>query len=200
MTAVDDSSAIEAPASNPFLRGRARIRRVIRMAEHLFAVIGLCFVVYYLCFEVIAMTSDSMAPALQGTSFESGDRLLVEKVSGWFRRPRRWEIYYYYNTEGTPVAKRIVGLPGERISIRDKHVYINGKEVSPPDHLKHLKYYTFGNAAAGREVDCGMGYYMLGDDSRDSYDSRFLGPVPRKDFRGRVWCALWPTDRFGFVK
>jgi signal peptidase I len=182
------------------LHRRSRLRKVIRWTEHLFAVIGVCFVVYHLCFEVIVMTSDSMAPALQGTSFECGDRILVEKISGWFRKPKRWEIYFYYNSEGTPVAKRVVGMPGEKVSIKNKTVYLNGKEAHPPDYLEHLKYYTFGNVAAGREVDCGAGYYVLGDDSRDSYDSRFLGPVPPKDFRGRVWLVLWPFERFGSVR
>jgi len=174
-------------------------RRVLRWAEHVLAGIGLCFLVYHLCFEVTVMTTDSMAPALRGTSYENGDRILVEKVTSRLRAPRRWEIYFFYNEEGTAVAKRIVGLPGEKISIKDKRVCINGAPIDIPGPLKDRKYYPFGNLSTGREVDCGPGYYVLGDDSRDSYDSRFVGPIKRDQLRGRVWCILYPFSRFSFL-
>jgi len=172
----------------------------MRWAERFFAVLGVCFLIYHVCFELTAMTTDSMAPTLRGTSYKNGDRILIEKVSAWFRRPRRWEIYFYYNADGMPVAKRIVGLPGEIVSLKDKKIYIDGKLSDPPDDLKNLTYYAFGNLSAGREVNCEQGYYVLGDDSRDSYDSRFLGPVSRQEFRGRAWCVVWPISRFGMVR
>jgi signal peptidase I len=168
------------------------IRICLRWAERVFAIIGLSFVVYHLGFELTIMTSGSMAPALQGTSYENGDRILVEKVTGRFRSPKRWEIYFLYDAEGTPVAKRIVGLPGERISIKGTSVYINGVEMRPPQRLQSLKYYPLGNLARGHEVECGNNYFVLGDDSQDSYDSRFLGPVTSSQLRGRAWCILWP--------
>jgi signal peptidase I len=146
------------------------------------------------------MTSGSMSPALQGTNYESGDRIVLEKVTGRFRAPKRWEVYFFYNEEGTPVAKRIVGLPGERISVKKDRVYVNGQQISVPERLRYLKYLAAGNVAAGREVDCGKDYYVLGDDSGDSYDSRFTGPVAGERFRGRVWYILWPKSRIGFVQ
>lgn len=178
---------------------RRRTRKLLRWTEHVLAGIGLCFLVYHLCFEVTVMTTDSMAPALLGTSYDNGDRILVEKVTRCFRAPRRWEIYFFYNEEGTPVAKRVVGLPGEKISIKDKRVCINGVPINLPARLKDRKYYPFGNLSAGREVDCGPGYYVLGDDSRDSYDSRFVGPIKKHQLRGRVWCILYPFSRFSFL-
>src|ERR1700751_3778011 len=98
-------SASKATASVP----RHGWRRVFRWIEHLFACIGLCFVVFHLCFQFTVMTSDSMAPALNGTSYENGDSILLEKISGHLRAPRRWEIYFFYDTDGNPVAKRVVG-------------------------------------------------------------------------------------------
>lgn len=141
-----------------------------------------------------------MSPALQGTSYMNGDRVLMEKVTGWFRPPRRWEIYFFYNSEGTSVAKRIVGLPGEKIAVRNNRIFINGAEIPPPETLRANKYYAVGSLTDGKEVDCGQNYFTMGDDSQDSYDSRFLGPVERTDFRGRAWLILWPWSRAGFVK
>lgn len=146
------------------------------------------------------MTSDSMAPALQGTSYENGDRIVLEKVTSWFRSPRRWEIYHFYDAEDTPVAKRIVGMPGERISITNNWIYINGKELPRPPQLQEQKYFPYGHLAGGREFDCGDAYFVLGDDSRDSLDSRFMGSVTGDRFRGRVWFVVWPLSRLGFVR
>ncbi len=175
-------------------------RRVLRWMEHVLAISGVCFIVCHLCLELTVMTSESMAPALLGTTYENGDRILLEKITGRFRAPRRWEIYFYYDTDGNPVAKRVVGLPGETISIRANEVCINGIPLSRPEQLRSLKYFGYGNLAHGRQVDCGQDYFMLGDFSRDSYDSRFTGLVARKRFRGRVWCIVSPRAHAGFVK
>ena len=73
---------IPAPDTAVAPRARTTARKVLRWTEHLLAAIGLCFVVYHFGFEMTAMTSDSMAPTLQGTSYENGDRILLEKVTG----------------------------------------------------------------------------------------------------------------------
>lgn len=187
--------AIATPEVKP-----TRVRRLLRWAEHLFATIGLCFVIYHFCFELTVMTSDSMAPALKGTSFENGDRILLEKFTAWFRAPKRWDIYFFYDTEGNPVAKRIVGLPGEKISITNYQVCVNGVPLPRPKELKPVKYYPYGSLANGREVDCGQEYFMLGDASIDSFDSRYTGLVNKERFRGRVWCIISPRAHAGFVK
>jgi len=176
------------------------VRSIVRWAERLLAIIGLCFVIYHFCFELTVMTSDSMAPTLSGTSYQNGDRILLEKITGRFRAPKRWEIYFYYDTDGNPVAKRVVGLPGEKISIRTNEICINGTPLSRPEKLQSLNYFGYGSLANGRQVDCGQDYFMLGDSSRDSYDSRYTGLVARERFRGRVWCIVSPRAHAGFVK
>src|SRR6266567_2110617 len=130
---------------------RSRLSKLLRWGERMLAVAGLCFVLWHLCFELVVMTTDSMSPTLRGTSYQNGDRIVVEKVTRWFRSPRRWEIYFLYDAEGTPVAKRIVGLPGERISLKENRICANGKEVPRPAQLKSLNYYAYGNLSGGRE-------------------------------------------------
>lgn len=175
------------------------IRQIARWCEHVLACVGLLFVIYYGGFELIVMTSDSMTPTLQGTNYENGDRILLERVTSWFRAPRRWEIYHYFDPEGTPVTKRIVGLPGEKISLRKGAIYIDGKELVRPPELNQVKYLSYGCLAANREVDCKDGYFMLGDASIDSYDSRFTGIISGDQFRGRVICIVAPWKRTGIV-
>lgn len=192
------------PAPNPLITPAANKRSlgrwIFRWAERLLACVGLCFIVYHLCFELTVMTSDSMTPALNGTSYENGDSILLEKISSRFRAPRRWEIYFFYDSEGNAVAKRVVGLPGERIAIKTNEILINGIPLERPKNLQGNKYFGYGSLANGHVVDCGNGYFMMGDASADSFDSRYTGLVTRDRFRGRAWCILWPSAHAGFVK
>src|SRR5690348_1968440 len=120
-------------------------RRGFRWVERLLACVGLCFIVYHLCFESTVIISDSMAPALNGTSYENGDSVLLEKSSSRLRAPRRWEIYFFYDSEGNAVAKRVVGLPGEKIAIRTNEIFINGIPIQRPKNLLHNKYFGYGS-------------------------------------------------------
>ena len=93
--------------------------------------------------------------------------------------------------------KRVVGLPGDRLSIRNGHVIRNGS--SEPD-----RYIV---QCAG-DADCSFPqtitvprgeYYMMGDNRPDSEDSRFWGPVPRAWIIGKAFLTYWPPDRIGFL-
>ena len=111
----------------------------------------------------------------------------------------RWEVVNFRSTDGQLVAKRVVGLPGEVISLSEQRPVINGSIVPFPRQLEFLEYYAFGKLSRGREVSCGDGYFVLGDWSNDSADSRYDGPVPIDRIRGRAWLIVWPPSRFGFV-
>ena len=176
------------------------LRHGLRWGEHLLAIIGAVLIVYHLCFELSVMVSPSMSPTLQGTSRDNGDWVLTEKISYWFREPRRWEIVRFDLEDYTPVMKRVVALPNESVTIRTNHIRINGESVVRPDSITNLTYYSYGNLSHGRPVPCNHGYYVLGDDSRDSQDSRFEGAIPAKKIQGRAWLRVWPLKRFGRVK
>jgi len=181
----------------PSTRGWLRIG--FRAIERFLAVIGLCALIYFTCFDLTVIASGSMAPALQGDNAATGDRILFEKVTRRFSSPRRWEIHQFRTPEGITAAKRIIGLPGERISLRNGVLHINGAPVPIPSQLAYLRYYPLGNLAAKNEVACGSGYYVLGDDSRDSNDSRYEGVLTANRFTARAWLILGP-NRFGFVR
>ena len=186
------------PTVRPRLRPRLRI--ALRALERLLAVVGLCALLRYACLDYAIIVSGSMAPALRGENTVTGDRVIFEKITRHLRAPRRWEIHQFYTPEGVLVAKRIVGLPGETVSLLDGVLHIDGAPLPLPPELGHLRYFAYGNLAQDREVDCGAGYYVLGDDSRDSVDSRFNGPVARKDFLGRAWYVIAPAAHRGFVR
>lgn len=175
------------------------LRRLFRALEHGFAVVGVLFVVYYAAFDLAVVTSPSMSPTLKGEGREGSDRVLTEKVSYWFRGPRRWEVVTFLNKEGEQRMKRAVGLPGETVSFARDELVVNGARVARPESLASLQYYPYGNLHGGATVPCRDGYYVLGDDSRDYDDSRYNGPVGQDAIIGRAWLVVWPPARLGFV-
>ncbi|MGB0580622.1 MAG: signal peptidase I [Limisphaerales bacterium] len=186
--------------SPPTNRLWGALRHGLRWGEHLLAVIGAVLIAYHLCFELSVMVSPSMSPTLQGTKRENGDWVLTEKITYWFREPRRWEVVRFNLDDYTPVMKRVVALPKETITIKTNNITINGESVLRPDSITNLTYYSYGNLSSGRPVPCDWGYYVLGDDSRDSQDSRFEGAIKPDKIQGRVLLRVWPLNRFGWVR
>ena len=125
-----------------------------------------------------------MAPTLQGTRTDTGDRVLTERISYWFRSPRRWEVITFTTKEGEKRMERVAALPGENVQMPESgELLVSGQRVDPPPSLDR-KYLRYGNLLDGKPVPCGDGYYVLGDDLKDSEDSRFDGVVAPRSVMG----------------
>ena len=93
-----------------------------------------------------------MAPTLRGHDWQSGDLVLTERVSYWFRRPHRWEVVTFRTNDGVQVMKRVIGLPGEHVQMRrDGQILIDGRAVERPAEL-HVIRYLPQRQLDGREV------------------------------------------------
>ena len=93
--------------------------------------------------------------------------------------------------------KRVVALPGDRLSIRAGHVYRNGAREKDPYVVR-----CGGTGACNfpHTITIPRGdYYMMGDNRPDSDDSRFWGPVPKAWIIGKAFFTYWPPDRIGFL-
>jgi signal peptidase I len=77
---------------------------------------------------------------------------------------------------------------------------VDGHPTRRPPTLASIEYLRYGNLAEGKAVSCGDGYFVLGDDSRDSDDSRFLGPVAPSEIVARPWIIVAPAGRRGWVQ
>ena len=113
-------------------------------------------------------------------------------------------------TEGIPglpqdqiYVKRIVGMPGERLEIRDGSVFANGVRLTERDGIPPIHYMTREavdrgdrTSSASYEVDK-EGYFVVGDNLKNSLDSRYWGCVPRKNVYGKVTGIYYPFSRAG---
>ena len=93
--------------------------------------------------------------------------------------------------------KRVVGLPGDRIAIRNGHVYRDGVREDDPyiEPCGGAEACTFSGTITVPRGD----YYVMGDNRGESDDSRFWGPVPRAWIIGKAFFTYWPPDRIGFM-
>jgi signal peptidase I len=157
--------------------------------------------------------AQSMEPTLV-----PGQRVLVNRLAYLFGSPQRGNIVVFHpptsDTCAIPVpsdeacskslgkpasdyyVKRVIGLPGDRISIESGHPVINGRL------LVHEPYIT----PCGDGTACSMPqtiviprgeYFLMGDNRGDSDDSRFWGPIPESWIVGEVFATYWPPDRIG---
>lgn len=187
-------------------RGKRRGELVILI------VLALALALFIKTFLVQAffIPSGSMIPTL-----EVGDRVIVEKVSYRFREPRRGEVVVFRRPgveergglgqalreflQGLGIVqpdadidliKRIVGLPGETIEVRDGQVLVDGRPLEEPYAVEDVRDFPPRRIPEGE-------YFMLGDNRPNSDDSRFgLGTVPRENIVGRAVLVIWPPWNF----
>lgn len=159
--------------------------------------VGIFFFIYLLILRPHKIKGESMIPSLPDSEY-----LLTEKISYYRENPQRGDIVVFT----PPVSedeyiKRIIGLPGEIISLKNGKIYINEKELKE-DYLDS-SVYTDGSTflAEGAEYKIPEGkYFVLGDNRQHSYDSRNWGPITKKVISGRAWLIYWPPKNIGVVK
>lgn len=179
----------------------SRLKRVFAFAERCLAILGLVFLVFHSGFGVSEIVSPSMSPTLEGEAGEpDNDWFLFETVSVKFAPPPRRKLVVFTSNEGTQVAKRVMGFGGERLRVHDGDLEVDGR-LEPVDGVRYLragKLRPRQDPRGATEVPAGT-LFVLGDDSKDSWDSRFFGGLERKQWKGRVVGVVWPPSRWSWL-
>ncbi len=142
---------------------------------------------------------ESMVPTLH-----DGDELFVEKVTRYFGAIHRFDIitvdtHWVETDHPNRVIKRVIGLPGEEVELKDGKVYINGQELDQPFLDPQLK--TVARDLRFSKLKLGENeYYVLGDNRNNSTDSRYYGPVPQSAILGKLLVRFYPFDSMGVPK
>jgi signal peptidase I len=154
--------------------------------------------------------SASMEPTLHcaepapGCQARFSDRVLANRFVYHFTNPGRGDMVVFETTnrirqrcmEGGTFVKRIIGLPGETVVINgDGLVSIDGRPLDESDYLDPgRRGGTFGAWRMGEGQ-----YFLMGDNRRESCDSRTWGPLPEDRIVGKVFAVYWPPQRIGFA-
>ena len=163
------------------------------LAIILFAMLFARFINAYIIQETI-VNGSSMNPTL-----ENSDKLLIDKFAFKIGKLNRYDIVVFHHTDTSLYIKRIIGLPGERVTIRKGRVYINGRILDDDPLIKDNMHYA-GIAKNGVKVGKNE-YFVLGDNRNNSYDSRYeqVGVIKKSSIIGKVWIRIFPFLKFGGI-
>lgn len=136
--------------------------------------------------------SGSMIPTIQ-----INDHVIVNKLSYYFTEPKRGDIVVFH--EDIDLIKRVIGLPGEVIDLKDGKVFIDGKPLEedyfyePMDtNIKGILDYPFKIPEHS--------YFVMGDNRNVSQDSRYIGPISKDKIFAKAGLRIWPLKSFGFLE
>jgi signal peptidase I len=151
--------------------------------------IAIAVLVRTFVFEPIRVDGDSMLPTLH-----SHQSLGVEKVSRYFGLPERGEIVIvHYPKSDDAFVKRVIGLPGETVEIRDSTVYINGEPLTE-DYTSGETYHDMAPVTVPEDS-----VFVMGDNRANSQDSRYVGSISRDMIIGRALFIIWPLNEIQWI-
>jgi signal peptidase I len=184
-------------------KAASRRRTVVEYAVLALVAISVALMVQAFLVKPYRIPSPSMEDTLL-----IGDRVLVDRLTWRFSEPERGDIVVFHPPSGGNVLiKRIVGMPGDELSLRDGLLYVNGHALDEPyirqtaDGPEPTEPFLNGLAWGLTEpyvVPQGS-YFMMGDNRTNSGDSRDFGPVARDQLVGQAFAMYWPPARIGGV-
>lgn len=163
---------------------------------------GLAAIIRFFFFTPIVVDGESMMPTL-----EHGDRMIVNKIGYNVGEPDRFDIIVFHAPEEKDYIKRIIGLPGDHIAYENDQLYINGEAVDEPylDEYKEevsgtlTEDFTIEEIINEKTIPEGT-VFVMGDNRRESKDSRIIGVVPEDEVIGSTNFVFWPVAEAGIVK
>ena len=163
-------------------------------------------------FQIYKIPTTSMVPVLV-----PGDKIFVSKLTygpkipftplriPGFRKPKRFDIVVFVppivSERNKAYIKRLIGLPGDKVELRDGNIHINGEMVVNPKIARNYYYNQGKYGIRGKEIIVPEGkYFFLGDNSISSKDGREWGFADAKDIIGKAVLTWWPPKRIAMLE
>ena len=197
------------PASGEPPAPRRRLGCALEIVETLVLTLVIYLVIHNFVAQPFEVQQESMMPTV-----DPGEYVLIDKLSPRFNDYERGDIVVFQPPEGfgqggVPFIKRVIGMPGDVVSLENGRVFVQQPGGSPvrleEPYVVHVidgsTAPTLPKDAEGTSswtVPTGS-YFVMGDNRPDSQDSRFFGVVDRELIVGRAWLRYFPLDRVGFV-
>ena len=164
----------------------------------LIIVVFILFGVFFI--QPVVVEGTSMLPQLH-----DGERLLVNKLVYYRIQSVSWGhiqrgdivVFWYPEDPEKSYVKRIIGLPGETVELRNGHVYIDGSELTE-SYLDTEHNQTLHDNSVTKVKE--HYYFVMGDNRDNSSDSRYWGLVPEKYIYGKAFFRYWKPEEIGFLK
>jgi signal peptidase I len=183
-------TAVEAAIATPteteaILKPQSNLLREIVETALLTAII---FLVVNAVIGRFRIESVSMQPNLW-----EGEYVIVDKVSYSLSSPQRGDIIVFEKIGQPDLIKRVIGLPGDTVEVRNAQVFVNDTALDEP-YVSNPPNYAFGPV----QVEPGR-YFVMGDNRSNSSDSHVWGTIPVDTIVGRAWIIYWPPPNWQIV-
>lgn len=172
------------PLDQPVPRRSNLLREIVETA----LLIAIIFLLVNTFIGRFRIESVSMQPNLW-----EGEYVIVDKVSYLLGAPQRGDIVVFEKPGQPDLIKRVIGLPGETVEVRNGQTYIDGVPIGEP-YLSQPPNYTL----PATTVEPGR-YFVLGDNRNNSSDSHIWGPLPLKNIIGKAVASYWPPRYWSVV-
>ncbi|GAB4551783.1 MAG: hypothetical protein OHK0023_19090 [Anaerolineae bacterium] len=194
MTVSAQTHISEETASEAKLRPTLRSRRAWwRDFGEIALMVTVIYTLVNLATARAVVEGNSMQP-----NFQTGQLVIVNRFAYFFSLPQRGDVVVLHNPRsatGDDLIKRLIGLPGEYIQIRDGRVYVNGVLLDEPYIERFCKTSCDGSWQIGPDE-----YFVLGDNRSSSHDSHSFGPIKRSLIVGQAWIRYFPIPDIAVIK
>lgn len=173
------------------------VRETLDWLKTILAALGIVLILHFFVFNLSTVEGHSMEPTL-----EDQEWLFVNKIAYLFVSPKLGDVVVLKDPEAdgngkaSYLVKRIVGLPGDTIEVRNHELYRNGVHIVEPYTDTAIEGVDYGPYVVQEGT-----YFLMGDNryAHASRDSRIFGSVPKSAFKGRADLILWPITKMNFL-
>jgi signal peptidase I len=208
MTYAPDATSDDGPRPEEGT-GRRSLGCLLEIVETLVLTLVIYLLIHNFIAQPFEVEQDSMFPTILEHEY-----VLIDKLSPRFSDYDRGDIVVFQPPEGfeqggVPFIKRVIGLPGDTVSLENGRVFVTPPGGSPVRLDEPYVVVVDGDTAptlprdAERQSEWTVPegeYFVMGDNRPQSQDSRFFGPIERSAIIGRAWLRYFPLDRIGFME
>lgn len=157
----------------------------------------LAVVLYLFIMTPHEVVGNSMHP-----TYKNGEYLMANKITYRFADPQRGDVVIFKYSDTQDFIKRVIGIPGDEVMIKDGSIYINDKKLDESNYLAASVITNGGSYIhEGQSIAVPQDqYFVCGDNRPNSSDSREFGPISKERIKGKAWIVYFPFSEFRLVK
>jgi signal peptidase I len=166
---------------------------LLSFLETIVVALVISIVLYLFIMTPHEVIGNSMYP-----TYKDGEYLMANKIVYKFSEPKRGDVIIFKYSETQDFIKRVIGLPGDQVMLKDGNIYVNGNKLDESGYLDASVYTNGGEYLhEGETITVPDGkYFVCGDNRQHSSDARSFGPIEKSSIKGKAWIVYFPFNNF----
>ena len=174
-----------------------RTRGIVKWVFEIIVTLVFAVLVAISAFQTVTLQESAMEP-----TYSVGQKFFVNRALYKIKSPKRGDVIVFKTSASDDAAlhiRRVIGLPGETVQIKEGQIYINGNVYEETGAYQEIA--DGGLADSAITLESGE-YFVLGDNRNNSEDSRFsdIGNISKKYIVGKIWFTVSPKSKIGFIR